>query len=180
MLGRLQRTLSLSDEAVFDLETVGHVQREGEDRLHAAMPDPVRAETKDSRLEIAIKTAVVAGAMALFFGMLSQGIESVIPISGTLAGLLSAAAVALLLGPLETLADRLTHRIDPTAATEARDEKERKRAFAAALRTALEDGSLSARDLEYLNSLQARLGITRSMRWRLERQARRASRAGPA
>jgi hypothetical protein len=173
MLGRLQRTLSLSDEAVFDLETVGQVQRPQESHLEAPLPAPVRAETKDSRLEVAIKAAVVAGAMALFFGMLSQGIEVFVPVSGTLAGLLSAALVAALLGPLETLADRLTHRIDPTAATEARDEKERRRAFEAALATALEDGSLSPRDLDYLKSLQGRLGISGPTRWRLERRARR-------
>lgn len=173
MLGRLQRTLSLSDDAVHDLETVGKVEDPGESRLEDPLPTPVRAETKDSRLEVAIKTAVVAGAMALFFGMLSQGIETIVPISGTLAGLLSAALVAVLLGPLETLADRLTHRVDPAAATEARDEKERRRAFEAALVTALEDGSLSPRDLEYLKSLQGRLGITQATRWRLERRVRR-------
>ena len=173
MLGRLQTTLSLSDDAVHDLETMGVVHHAEDARLDAPMPKPVRAETKDSRLEIAVKTTLVAGTMALFFGMLSQGIEFLIPISGTLAGLLSAAAVALLLGPLEQLADRVTHQLDPQAATEARDAKERRRAFEAALATALEDGSLSPRDLDYLNHLQGRLGIPRSTRWRLERKVRR-------
>ena len=174
MLGRLQTALSLSDDAVHDIETMGVVDHPEEARLTNPMPNPVRAETKDSRLEIAVKTTLVAGAMALFFGMLSQGIESVIPLSGTLAGLLSAAFVALLIGPLENLADRVTHRLDPQAATEERDRKERLRAFEAALVTALEDGSLSPRDLDYLNHLQGRLGIPRTTRWRLERKAQLA------
>lgn len=172
MLMRLQVTLALPDDAVYDLETMGRVEgAKAASKSKASHPN-APAAPKDSRLELVIRGTLVAGTMALFFGMLSQGLEVVLPLPNVLAGFLSAALVAVLLGPLETLADRLTHRLDPKAATEAKDEKERRAAFTAALTTALEDGSLSERDLVYLASLQERLRISGTTRWRLERQAK--------
>lgn len=173
MLDRLRVTLGLAAEQTAQLE------REG--RLLDAVKDTSATsaeETPDSKLEIAIKGALVAGTLALVFGMLSQGIESIIPLSNMAAGLVSAALVAVLLGPLEGLADRLTHRVNPKARTEAADYAQRRRAFEEALREALADGSFSERDLTYLHNLQQRLRISRSLRWRLERRTRRALGAG--
>ncbi len=170
MLERLRRTLSLSTEVAMDLEAGAVVPEED-----AAAQAPALADgaPKDTKLEIAVRGALAAAVLALFFGMLSQGIESALPLSNQAAGLLAAAAVALSLGPLEALADRLTHRIDPRRATDARDEAERRQAFRAALAEALRDGSLSDRDLVYLASLQQRLRISGAARWRLERSVRR-------
>lgn len=171
MLDRLQRTLALAPQVTQQLERTGALPRDVD---LAALPtqDEV-AQSRDSRLEMAVKGTLAASALALVFGMLSQGIESVIPLSNQVAGLIAAAVVALSLGPIEDLADRLTHRLDPSKATDAKDEAERRQAFRAALATALEDGSLSERDLHYLAGLQKRLRIPWATRWRMERQVRR-------
>lgn len=169
MLDRLAATLALPAAAVQDLEATGRMPDHVDDDAEHA---PVE-QVADTGLEMAVKGALAAGTLALVFGMLSQGIENVIPLSNQVAGLLAAAAVSLLLGPLEDLADRLTHRLDPSAATDAKDEKERRQAFETAYASALEDGSLSSRDLVYLASLQQRLRISWTTRWRLERRVRR-------
>lgn len=171
LLQRLQRTLALPDEVVSRIEERADLEQAAAGATQDVPGDV--AQRPDSGLEIAIKGTLAASALALVFGMLSQGIVTVIPLSNQVAGLLAAAVVAFLLGPLETLADRLTHRLDPRAATDAKDEAERHRAFAAALDTAFEDGHLSERDLAYLAGLQQRLRISRATRWRMERRARR-------
>ena len=171
MLDRLRRTLALDPQDVSLLERTGRLPPDDAPGPSAeAVEEP---GTKDSRLEVAIKGALVAGALASVFAMLSQGSEAIIPVSNGAAGLVASIAVAFLLGPLETLADRLTHRMNPKAATDAKDAAERRRAFEAALETALEDGHLSARDLRYLGRLQERLRISWATRWRLERRAQR-------
>lgn len=171
MLTRLQATLSLTPEVTGQLEATGKLPHSALKSSVAKKANP-KTGPADSGLELAIRAALVTGAMALFFGMLSQGIETIIPLSSNVAGLIAAALVAVLLGPLESLADRLTHRVNPKAATEARDQKERHATFQAALNTAFEDGSLSAQDLEYLAGLQEKLAIPAATRWRMEQTAR--------
>jgi hypothetical protein len=170
MLDRLRTTLWLPEDAVHDLEALQELPSDSE--LRKADADDVdQSGPEDSRLERVLKAGLATGTMALVFGMLSQGLETLLPLSDMASGLIAAAVVALLLGPLESLADRLTHRFNPKAATEARDVKQRRAAFKAALATALEDGSLSPRDLDYLDGLQKRLRITRAQRWQMERRA---------
>lgn len=171
MLDRLAATLALPASAVREIEATSRMPDGVREDEHAEAVE----EVADSGLEIALKGALAAGTLALVFGMLSQGIETILPLSNQVAGLLAAAAVALLLGPLESVADKLTHRIDPRAATDAKDEDERRRAFEAAYATAMEDGHLSSRDLVYLASLQQRLRISWAVRWRLERRVRRSA-----
>lgn len=171
MLDRLRVTLALPHDAADRLEASGETpdpDAAGHDDVHEV------EQAKDTKFELVLRGTIAASVLAFVFGMLSQGLETIIPVSNQVAGLIGAAVVALSLGPLEDLADRLTYRIDPSKATDAKDEEERRQAFRAALVTALEDGSLSERDLQYLTGLQKRLRIPWATRWRLERQVRRS------
>lgn len=167
LLNRLRNTLSLEESETQAIEATGRIPA----AKVAPVPEP--SPTNATRLQRVLNGVVVAGALALVFGMLSEGIESIVPLSNAVAGFLTAALVALSLGPLESLAQRISERIDPVARAAAADARAKRRTFYAAMRTALEDGALSERDLDYLGGLQHRLGISASVRWAIERKARR-------
>lgn len=169
LLNRLRRTLSLEESEAQSIEDTGRLPSV----QATSLPEAPAAQA--SRFQRVLNGVVIAGALALVFGMLSEGIESIVPLSNAVAGFITAALVAFSLGPLEALAQRIGERIDPAARAAAADAREKRRAFYAAMRTALEDGSLSERDLDYLGGLQHRLGISASVRWAIERKARRLS-----
>jgi hypothetical protein len=131
------------------------------------------ADEEDSGLELLVKGGIVAATIALVFGMLSEGIESLIPLSSFEAGLATAAAIALLLAPIQNGAQRLTDRLFPSVSRpEDRADARRLRLYRDAVEEALADGVLSRRDKTFLGHLREQLGIEKKQGAAIENEIR--------
>lgn len=108
---------------------------------------------------------------AVFFGV-SEGLETLVPFTDVTLTIVAAAAIALVMRPLEGRAERLTDRLVPPRPMTA-DQEERWRTYRRAADAAWEDGVLQRRDRVLLGALQERLGLPdRIARW-IEQTARR-------
>jgi len=157
MLQRLASALGFTDEEVAALERG--------DTMFVDEAPVVVPGTRQSASAMA-RGLVVAAAAAVTFGVLSQGLEFLVPISNFQAGLFTAAIISLLLGRVEALAGHLTRGDQSLAAGQ-------ETALADALREAWSDGVLSARDRQFLGHLETELGILPGQRRRIERRVRR-------
>lgn len=156
MLGRLAASLGIDEDESMDLEA----------GVVPARDDPPPPRSRRSASRIARSVAAILGTGTVF-GALAAAAESWAGASSFLTGLMTAAAVALLLGPIESMAERLASRRSVPAASEA--------AMRDALRDAWADGSLSERDRAFLDALQRRLGMGRRDRRRIEREVKAAA-----
>lgn len=153
MLTRLAAYLGIHDDEALDLE-VGEMPTRDD-------PPPPREPRSVSQVA---RTVVAVLGTAAVFGGISAVLETLFNPSNFAVGLVTAAFVALLLGPIEGLAERLTRRRQLSPAKEA--------ALRDALRDAWADGELSERDVAFLQALQKRLRIGKADRKRIEAQVR--------
>lgn len=158
MLGRLAAALEMSENEAADVEA-GRMPKRDE-------PPPALDKASTSRV---LRVTLSIVGTGLVFGIVSAVLESLFDASSFAVGLVCAAAVALLLEPIEALASRLTKRrkLSPRQEAAMRD----------ALVEAWADGELSDRDKAYLSALQKRLRITRGERRRIERGVRQKGNA---
>lgn len=149
MLTRLAKYLGIHENEALDIEL-------GETPTRADPPPPREPRSVS---QVARTIVAVLGTAAVFGGI-SAVLEALFDPSSFAVGLVTAAFVALLLGPIEGLAERLTRRRRLSPAKEA--------ALRDALRDAWADGSLSERDVAFLAALQKRLRIGKAARKRIE------------
>lgn len=130
-----------------------------------AMPardDPAPPRDKAPASHKVRRSVVVLGS-ALVIGAGAAVLEARANASSFGTGLVTAAIVALLLGPLESLSQRMTRRpLDPA----------KREAMRAALADAWADGELSERDVAFLAALQKRLRVSKGDRRRIEAEVR--------
>lgn len=164
MLTRLAAVLAITEDEAMDLE-LGEMPPRDE----PAPPRPKRSVSTVARSVVA-----VLGTAAVF-GAVSAILETLANPSSFATGLVTAAFVALLLGPIESLSERVTRRrkLNPAKEQAMRD----------ALADAWADGNLSDRDEAFLAALQKRLGVSKAERKRIETEmlgAQRGPGAQPA
>lgn len=149
MLSRLAAYLGIQEDEALDLE-LGETP---------ARDEPAPPRPKRSASTVARSVVAVLGTAAVFGGV-SAILEALANPSSFATGLVSAAFVALLLGPIESLSERLTRRrkLNPAKEQTMRE----------ALADAWADGNLSERDLAFLAALQKRLGVGKADRNRIE------------
>ncbi len=113
----------------------------------------------------AVRGAVVATTTALAIGALSASLEYLLPVSDFMLGLLGAAAITVLLGPIDRfamyLAGQQMPELDPAAI----------QLFNKEIDAALSDGHWSHRDRRYLGGLAEHLGIAPKRRRAMFRAA---------
>ncbi|HVM44783.1 MAG TPA: hypothetical protein VM582_02515 [Candidatus Thermoplasmatota archaeon] len=136
----------------------------------------------DLHVKRGMARTTVAGAFAVAFFLGSELLEDVIPVDGTLLGLLAAGAVALALRPLHAAATRLSDRIMPGVGAGAAYLRDRTgEVYRAAYESALESGGVSEKERATLDRLAAKLGLSLDVARALEAETeRRLLRITPA
>jgi len=125
----------------------------------------------DLKLKFAIRQGTVGAVIASGFFVGSEILESVIPVEGTLLGLIVAGIILLLLRPLQSLAERLANRIMRTVQDTADYRDGRKQeVYRATFEGAVVDGVLTDREREILAHVQRKLGIAPEKAEQLERE----------
>ncbi len=157
MLDDLADALLLNAKQTARLETGG--------RVRGSTKTPPATGTPAAPAPSARRSIIVALAAAVVLGALSATLEFLVPVSDFTVGLLSAAAITVLLGPIERLAMRLAGEQAPRV--DARSIS----LFEKELAHAVSDGDWSRRDRRYLNGLAGHLGIDGETRRKLTRRA---------
>ena len=115
----------------------------------------------DLKLKFALRQGTVGAVIATGFFTGSELLEAVIPIEGTILGLLLAGAIVLLLRPLQRFAEGVANRLMPgVQATPTYLESRKLEVYRATLEGTLEDGAITERERAVLNRLREQLGIS--------------------
>ncbi len=129
----------------------------------------------DLKIKFALERGTVGAAIAGGFFVGSEILESVIPVRGTILGLLSAAVIVVLLRPVQRFAEALAGRLMRGVEDSPDYRHSRKQAvYRAALEGAMEDGEITDRERSILRRLQEQLDLTAETAGRLEREVGRA------
>ncbi len=157
MLSDLAEALHLRPKQIERLETSGQVR--------GSTKSPAMQATVQARPFSGRRGVLIATLTALLLGGLSAFLESQVPISDFMLSLISAAAITLLLGPMERLGMRLAGEQPPAIDAASL------RLYTKELAAALSDGEWSRKDRRYLGGLAVHLGIDPKTRRRLTREA---------
>lgn len=115
----------------------------------------------DLKIKIAFKWSTVASVIAGAFFIGSEILESVIPVEGTLLGLVSAGLVVVALRPVQKVSEKVVGRlmpgVDPTPTYISRRKTE---VYSAAYEVALRDGIVTEVERAILEELRVQLSIT--------------------
>lgn len=127
----------------------------------------------DLKLKGALEHSTLAGIVGAGFLVVSEGLELVIPVSGDVLSFLSAAAIGLLLHPIQRVAERATTAILPDVqAPEEMARQQRLDAFREQLTIAWADGDLTAKEQRMLEAVRQRLDLPERDAERLEAEVR--------
>lgn len=126
-------------------------------------------------IDLKIKFALEKGAVGAFFAAAfflgSELLERVVPVEGTILGLLVAAAIVLILRPIQRVASGLANRLmGDVEDTPGYRQERRFELYRAALEGAFEDGRISKRERAILVRIRDQLGLDSSLAERLERE----------
>lgn len=125
----------------------------------------------DLKLKFALRQGTVGAVIAGGFFAGSELLETVIPVEGTILGIVIAGAIVTLLRPLQRLAEGFANRLMPgVQATPAYVEGRKHEVYRATLEGTLEDGAITERERAILNRLRRNLGISPEDAAALERQ----------
>ncbi len=114
----------------------------------------------DLKLKGALEHSTLAGFVGAGFLVVSEGLELVVPVQGDLLGFLAAAAIGLLLHPIQLLAQRATTAILPDVqAPEDMARAERVSAYREQLTIAWADGDLTDKEARMLEAVRQRLDL---------------------
>jgi len=126
----------------------------------------------DLRLKLVLRQGSAGLLIAAVFLVVSEALESVVPVDGLVAGVLLAMLVAIFLRPAQTVAERVAGTLLPNVRPdEAYFEERRLAIFGAALESATTDGHISGDEREMLNRIQSELGLDDELTRRLEQEA---------
>ncbi len=124
----------------------------------------------DLKLKFALRQSTVGAAIAGAFFLGSELLEGLVPVEGTILGLLSAGVIVALLKPVQAVAERFAGRIMTGVSDHPSYlEGQKHQVYRAALEGALEDGSISDRERSILDRLRDQLGIDSEIARTLER-----------
>lgn len=114
----------------------------------------------DLRIRAALRRSTVAASIAGAFFVGSELLEAVIPVDGTMLGILTAGLIVLLLRPLQRMAERLARRAMPgVEPTPDYLEARKHEVYRAAVEGALQDGTITDREEAVLARLRSELEI---------------------
>lgn len=135
----------------------------------------------DVKIRWTVRQGTIGGAFAAAFFVVGEALESVIPVDGFLLGLGAAGFIALGLGPLRRLADRVAARVVPDA-TRSRERPldERVGLYEEQARLAWSDGAMGYKERALLDQLRAHLGLSTSEAAACEQRARIHARSANA
>jgi len=129
----------------------------------------------DLKLRLALRQGTVGAIIGGAFFVGSELLESIIPVRGTILGLIAAGVIVLLLRPVQRFAERVAGRAMPRVEdTPEYLDRQKRQVYLAALEGALEDGDVSDRERAILGRLAEQLGLGRDVTLRLEVEARSA------
>lgn len=115
----------------------------------------------DLKLKFALKQSTVGAVIAAGFFLGSEILEAVIPVEGTILGLLVAGAIVLLLRPVQRFAEAVASGVMPgVEATPAYLESRKHEVYRAALEGAIEDGVVTPKERAILDRLRDQLEIS--------------------
>jgi len=124
----------------------------------------------DLRIKRTLKHSTVAAAFVASFFVLSELASNYLSSRfGTVLGILGTGALMFFLDPIQRAAERLANAAMPNTVDTPEYESFRKlQVYDSALRAALEDGRISARQRRVLDSMVESMGINRSIAQRME------------
>lgn len=125
----------------------------------------------DLKIKFALKQSTVGAVFAVGFFVGSELLEEIVPVRGTLLGLLVSGAIVLVLHPVQRFAEAVSDRLMGGVSHAPEYIRGRKReVYRAAVEGALEDGAVTVRERAILAHLREELGITEVVARNLERQ----------
>lgn len=125
----------------------------------------------DLKLKFALRQGTVGTVVAGGFFVGSEWLESVVPVEGTLLGLLVAGVIVLLMKPLQKVAEGFASRVMRGVRDTPEYREGRKgEVYRAAVEGAVGDGTLTEREREILTHVRDKLGISRERAGELERE----------
>jgi len=126
----------------------------------------------DLKLKFALRQSTIGLIIAAAFFTGSELLEGLVPVQGTLLGLLSAAVIVVLLHPVQRFAEAFASRVmRGVEDTPEYVERQKQQVYRAALEGAFADGRLSERERSILDRLCEELGIAPELAAQLEREA---------
>lgn len=122
------------------------------------------------RIKWTIRQSTIGAAFAGVFFLASEGVEQLLAVNGTLAGVAAAAAVTLLLRPLRKMATRVANAAMPAVSdTPEYLDGRRAEVYRAAVESGWSDGNLTQKERMMLDRLRSELGIPEEEAERVER-----------
>lgn len=113
------------------------------------------------KLKFAVEKSTVAAVFAVGFLMVSEVVERVVGIEGTLFGLGAAVAIGLVFRRIEALAEAVADRLMPGVENTPSYRADRRRAlYQAAVEAAIHDRRVTDRERDVLSRLQAELELS--------------------
>jgi hypothetical protein len=113
------------------------------------------------KLKFALRQGTVGAVIAAGFFTGSELLEAVIPVEGTILGLLLAAGIVVLLRPLQRFAEGVANRLMPgVQATPTYVDSRKHEVYRATLEGTLEDGAITERERAILDRLREHLGLS--------------------
>lgn len=117
----------------------------------------------DLKLRFALQQGTVGALIAGTFLVASEVLERLLPVDGVALGVLLALIVALLLKPMQGVAQRALNRVVPAVqATPEYLGRRKLTVYRAALEGAFEDGEITKKEWAILSTLREQLGIGES------------------
>jgi len=134
----------------------------------------------DLRIKRTLKRGTVAAAFVATFFVISEFASNYLSSHfGTVLGILGTGALMFFLDPIQRAAERLSNAAMPNTVETPEYESFRKlQVYDSALRAALEDGHISARQRRVLDSMIESMGIDRNVARRMEDDTLAAARSG--
>lgn len=127
----------------------------------------------DLKLKVAIRQSTVGAIIAAAFFTGSELLEGLIPVQGTVLGLLSAGVIVILIRPVQGFAEGLASQVmKGVEDTPEYLDRQKHRVYRAALEGALEDGRISERERSILARVREQLDISPETASRLEEALR--------
>lgn len=133
----------------------------------------------DLRVKYTIEKSTLVGAFGVTFLAVSEGVEFVLGVEGTIYGVGAAVAIGLLFRRIEGAADRIADALMPGVEdTEEHREHRKEEVYRTTLEEVLADGQMSAKDRRVLLKLQKSLDLDAGAASSLEEEVLDAMQTG--
>lgn len=135
----------------------------------------------DLKVRWGLEKGTVGAVFAAAFVFASEGIEVLLPVEGTLLGIVAAGSLALALRPIERAAEDMAARVMPNSKPVSQlDEEEGLELYRQQCRIAWSNDEVTGKERAALDNLRARLGLDDELAERIEAEARGGDEVGDA